>query len=135
MAALRSAVSIVAACSAYASSRGPEVARGIDGRTNPASSAMIARTHTISISVKPASSRFMARLLRGALDLGGGARSAGLPGRAIGRDFIGCMIRRRSVDVGAPPGIGGHRGGLDVRTVPGCGVAGSLHEGRQPLRG
>ena len=55
-----------------------EVARGMAGRTRLARNAIIARTQTTSISVNPAA-RFMARLLRCALDLGGGAALFDLP--------------------------------------------------------
>ena len=94
-----------------------EVARGMAGRTRLASNAIIARTQTTSISVNPAA-RLMARLLRCALDRGGVARAAWLAARTIRSDFIGRMVRWRTIEVGSTPGIGRNRPRLEVRPVP-----------------
>src|SRR5208283_1173332 len=98
----------------------------MSGKTSAASMPTIARTQTISISVKPASSS-IGRLLRRALDHGR-SRSGRVPRRAARRDLIGRVVAGNLVKVGMAPRVERHGAGSQIRAVPGVGRGRTLNQ-------
>src|ERR1700730_14286485 len=94
---------------------------------------MIARTHTISSSVKPRSAPSLIFCTSHVLDrnIGRDAGAAFLAIGAVGHNLVGPALARGAIDIGVAPGIGGDAAALEIRSVPGCDTGCRLHQGRQ----
>src|SRR5712675_2029617 len=104
------------------------------GNRIAASIAMIAMTQTISTRVNPASA-FRPLVIARRRDIGRRPGPAFLPVGAVGDDFIGAALRRRTVDIGLAPGIVRQAAALEIRPVPSRQAAGGLHQRDQPVGG
>src|SRR5262245_18751733 len=76
----------------------------------------MARTQTISSSVKPASA--LSRSVRRGRNIGGRSRTPLLPVRTQRAKFVRSLIGGLFVDVRVAPGIAGNRAALDVGSIP-----------------
>src|SRR5438876_7005158 len=97
-----------------------------------ASIATIATTQTISMRVKPSSPRTRSALP--ACDVRGSPGAALLSVGAVRDDVVGAVLARQAVDVGIAPWVGRDDVSFQIGPVPGHGIAGTLHQGRQALR-
>src|SRR5687768_4819747 len=74
-----------------------------------------------------------AHAVRGAADIGAAAGSTFVTIRSKGYDFVRRALRRRAVDVGAPPRIGRNRAALQIRPIPDFEPGRPAHEGAEPF--
>src|SRR5215469_7516730 len=92
---------------------------------------MMARTHTISMSVKPLSPP---RSLGPVGDVGCCTGSSFLAVGTVGDDVVGSALARGSVHVRFPPRILGYCIALKIRSIPGRRAARAFHKCGQAFR-